>query len=247
MKFVITLFFSIVCFSGNVAYAAKSQKPDVTKMAFEETCSPDLARWEIIYQLGKIHEKLEAKDWQGAYDATAPLEGFGATCWEWLTLQRYKSVIFASEGKIDTAVEILDKSLNLKGLKPYQIESISKFKTKLLAGEWQYKSYVERDAQAKADALIGALDRDEYEIKKPSVWKVKRTASSYSGNAMCYVFLDLTEEGKPENLVAKCSFDKFEEAMVEALASVRFSPRYEGGVAVKTKEVMYPFELVMNQ
>ncbi len=237
---------AVTCIQSGMAHAKKTEKPDVTKMEFEETCVPELARWEVLYRFGEINKKLKEQDWQGAYDETAPLDGVGLTCWERMELAILNATVFAGVGDIPQAVSYLDLAANLKGLMSYQIEGLDEFKSDLLAGEWEYKSPQDYKKDAEAAARAGAADRNEYEIKPPAVHVIRREISKYNGNASCYVFMDLSVAGIPVDPKAVCSFPKFEKTVALAVSKARFSPKYVDGVAVVKRDIQYPFELKMN-
>ncbi len=235
---------SMACSWGGAAFA--DNKTDLTQVPWEETCKSEYARWQVLYQVSVVYEKMSARDWQGAFDETAPLDGVGLTCWERAELAHMYAMIFGSTGEIDKAVSFLDQALAFNGLGANAVESLEQFKAELNAGDWKYQTASEREMQAREDEALGVADRDAYEIEKPKIQYLKQAMRRYNGNALCFVYLDVTEVGIPYNINAICSFEKFEKAAVKAVSKARFSPKYKDGVPVETFRVMYPFDLRMG-
>lgn len=237
---------NIWCLAVSTTALAKPKKENLAELPVEETCGREYARWEYLYLAGKIDSKAQDLDWPGAIEEAKVLKGVGLTCWEQYNLSMTMSAIHASNDQLEIANAYFAFIDGLSGLEAYQTDALLRAKEKLALGEW---AFIPLTSDEEASRLVAENipDRAAYPIKPPHTKSLINVMRRYGqGKAMCYVLFDVDVEGKPMNLYAKCSFDKFDKAAVKAVSRARFSPKIVNGEPAIHYGIQYPFELIIE-
>lgn len=105
----------------------------------------------------------------------------------------------------------------------------------------EIKKYVGRFNKKIEEMNVGGSEA--IPISAPNTNKLSLVMSQHAVVALCYVLMDVSAEGTPQNVVSRCNYEPYEEVTKKVVMTARFQPRMENGKPVMRRQVMYPFDL----